>query len=115
MLDANGKKQYELDEAGNRKIVTSARQNITNLTLKLEGLKYTSMTIPISMSEEDMLSMTKHTAGNVGTPVFKLSEDTVEIPAFNEQTAQTAGYPSGTSIPDSLSGDGRNTAIRTAR
>jgi hypothetical protein len=98
VLDANDKKQYELDEDGNKKIVTSARQNITNLTLKLEGLKYTSMTIPISMSEEDMSSMTKYTAGNVGTPVFKLSEDTVEIPAFNEQTEDGRGMGVATSI-----------------
>ncbi len=98
VLDANGKKQYELDADGNKQIVTSARQTITNLTLKLEGLKYTSMTIPISMSEEDMSSMTKYTAGDVGTPVFKLSEDTVEIPAFNEQTEDGRGMGVATSI-----------------
>lgn len=98
VLDANGKKQYELDANGNKQIVTSARQKITNLTLKLEGLKYTSMTIPISMSEADVASMTKYTAGDVGSPVFKLSEDTVEIPAFNEQTEDGRGMGVATSI-----------------
>lgn len=67
---------------------TDARQKITNLTLTLEGLKNTSMTIPLSMLDEENDKIA-YTSGDVGTPIFQLSNTTVEIPAFNETMERT--------------------------
>ena len=53
ILDANGKKIYKLDAEGKKIIAKNARQQITNLTLTLKGLRHTAMTIPLSMDESE--------------------------------------------------------------
>lgn len=115
-LDANGEKiiadpYYQknengdlvLDDAGNPILVqTNARQKISNLTLTLEGLRKTTMTIPLSMKsdEDDPI----YSDGTVGTRHFKISSDMVEIPAFNEITDDGRGEGVATSISGSGNG-----------
>ena len=87
ILDKDGNKTYKLDANGNKIIADggSARQKISNLTLTLNGLVHTSMTIPLSTKEEeDKAYQPSYDAGDVGTRHFKISGDEVTIPAFNE-------------------------------
>lgn len=64
---------------------TDARQKITGLKLTLEGLKNTKMSIPLSMMDDDDESIkVKYIPGNVGTRTFKISDEEMIIPAFNE-------------------------------
>lgn len=96
VLDAQGNKQFLLDNEGNKIIAESAQQQITNLTLTLNGLTNTSMVIPLSMraGEDDPV----YTKGNVGERKFKISDETVIIPAFNETTDDGRGEGVATSI-----------------
>lgn len=86
ILDKEGNKTYKLDENGNKIIADggSARQEISNLTLTIEGLAHTSMTIPLSTKEDDPAFDPVYTPGSVGTRYFKVSSKKVTIPAFNE-------------------------------
>lgn len=87
ILDEDGNKTYKLDANGNKIIAQggSARQKISNLTLTIEGLVHTSMTIPLSTKEEeDKAYQPSYVRGDVGTRHFKISGDEVTIPAFNE-------------------------------
>ena len=68
---------------------TDARREITNMTLTLEGLSNTSMTIPLSMMNNDENSKIKYTAGTIGTRTFKISNNTLVIPAYNETIERT--------------------------
>lgn len=89
ILDEDGNKIIKTDADGNNIIAEggSARQEITNLTLTLEGLKYNQMVIPMSMQDGEDAPIYD---GNIeGTPKFKISEDTIVIPAFNETFKQT--------------------------
>lgn len=89
ILDADGNKQFELD-ANNEKIVdVSAAQKITALTLTLEGLQNKSMTIPLSMLNDEENNKIKYTTGTVGTRTFKISDDPLTIPAYNEKIERT--------------------------
>ena len=96
ILDANGKKTYKLDDDGNKIIKVSARQKISSLTLTLEGLNHTKMTIPLSTKDGEVDPI--YTKGNVGTRTFKLSDETVVVPAFNETTEDGRGEGVATSI-----------------
>ncbi len=100
-LDSNGKKIYVLDADGNKIIDTTveganARQKITNLKLTLTGLKNKSMTIPLSMRDGE--AAPEYTAGDVGAPTFQISDNTLEIPAFNEVTSDGRGGGVATSV-----------------
>lgn len=69
---------------------TDAQQEITGLTLKLEGLKNTSMTIPLSMlNDEENQKIVYNDDDVIGTRTFKISDDTLIIPAFNETIERT--------------------------
>ena len=104
-LDDKGNKIIKTDENGNKifKLVNgrpTARQQISNLTLTLTGLKYSEMTIPLSMIEGE--SEPKYGGDSPGERTFKISEDAVEIPAFNETTVD--GYGAGIAKSISLTG-----------
>lgn len=75
---------------------TDARQQITNLELTLEGLTNTSMTIPLSMQAEEADPIYNNV--NVGTRKFRISEESIMIPAFNETTDDGRGAGVATSI-----------------
>lgn len=96
ILDDNGNKVFKLDANGNKIIKVSARKEISNLTLTLEGLQNTSMTIPLSMKDGE--DEPKPIAGSVGTRTFKISDETVVVPAFNEVTEDGRGEGVATSI-----------------
>lgn len=83
---------------------TDARQQITNLELTLEGLVNTSMTIPLSMQDGEAAPVYNGTA--VGTRTFKISEESVMVPAFNETTDDGRGAGVATSISQLGSRDG---------
>ena len=110
-LDNKGNKIIKTDGNGNKIIKTSARQQISNLTLTLTGLAHSSMTIPLSMieEEEEEEEEDKHKReyeyGDSIPPgeriTFKISEDAVEIPAFNETVD---GYGAGIAKSISLHG-----------
>ena len=89
VVDEDGKKVFKLDANGNKIIVDDAGQYITNLTLTLEGLANTKMEIPLSMLNDEENAKIKYTKGTVGTRTFKLSDDELRIPAFNETIART--------------------------
>ena len=61
---------------------TDARQEITNLTLTLENLAHSEMVIPLSMMEGEADPVYDHKTP--GTRTFKINDDTIIIPAFNE-------------------------------
>lgn len=104
ILDEDGKKIYKLDANGEKIIKVSARQEISNLTLTLEGLNNTSMTIPLSTKDDEDDPI--YTKGNVGTRTFKISDDTVMVPAFNETTDDGRGEGVATSISQQGSTNG---------
>lgn len=103
-LDDKGNKIIKTDGNGNKifKLVNgrpTARQQISNLTLTLTGLAHSTMTIPLSMIEGE--SKPVYSGGSPGERTFKISEDTVEIPAFNETVD---GYGAGIAKSISLKG-----------
>lgn len=61
---------------------TDARQEITNLTLTLENLAHSEMVIPLSMMEGEADPV--YDSKTPGTRTFKINDDTIIIPAFNE-------------------------------
>lgn len=87
LLDNKGNKIFELDAEGKKIVDVSAAQKISGLTLTLEGLTNTKMVIPLSMGEGEADPV--YTAGNVGTRTFKVSDDQLVIPAFNETIEHT--------------------------
>lgn len=87
LLDDKGNKIFELDAEGKKIVDVSAAQKISGLTLTLEGLTNTTMVIPLSMGEGEADPV--YTAGNVGTRTFKVSDDQLVIPAFNETIEHT--------------------------
>ena len=87
---------FKLDAEGNKTITVDAGQNITNLTLTLEGLTNTAMTIPLSMQSGE--ADPEYTVGTVGMRTFKISDETLRIPAFNETTSDGRGEGVATSI-----------------
>lgn len=91
VLDAEGNKVFKLDANGKKIIVDGgdAGQYMTNLTLTLEGLTNTSMNIPVSMLDDEENAKIKYNKGDVGTRTFKLSDDELRIPAFNETIVRT--------------------------
>ena len=91
VLDENGNKVFKLDSNGN-KIITEggdAGQSITGLTLTLDGLTNTQMEIPLSMLNDEENEKITYTKGTVGERKFKLSDETLRIPAFNETIVRT--------------------------
>lgn len=95
LKDENG--ALILDENGNPQLVqTNARQEISNLTLTLEGLTNTSMTIPLSTKSDEAAPV--YTSGTVGKHHFLISRDLVVVPAFNEVTDDGRGEGVATSI-----------------
>ena len=109
ILDKDGNKTYKLDADGNKKIADggSARQRISNLTLTLEGLSNTDMTIPLSTKdkdENDKVYQPSYVKGDVGTRHFKISGDEIIIPAFNETID---GYGEGVATSISQMGSTR--------
>ena len=89
VLDEDGNKVFKLDANGNKIIVDDAGQNISGLTLTLDGLTNTQMEIPLSMLSDEENAKIKYTKGDVGTRTFKLSDETLRIPAFNETISRT--------------------------
>ena len=89
VLDKDGNKVFKLDANGNKIIVENARQKISSLTLTLEGLANTKMQIPLSMLNDEENEKIKYTKGDVGKRTFKLSDETLIIPAFNETVERT--------------------------
>ena len=93
-LDSSGKKIVKVDANGDKVIAPGgdAGQTITNLTLTLKGLKYGSMTIPLSINNEENKKIKYNVAGiNPSTEYkFRLSEvDELRIPAYNETIERT--------------------------
>ncbi len=87
-LDENGKKIVKLDDKGNKVIADGgdAGRKISNLTLTLKGLKYGSITIPLSINDEENKKIKRNSAGvSPDTEyTFQLSQRTLRIPAYNE-------------------------------
>ena len=73
---------YNESESGN-----DAAQYISSLTLTLVGLTNTQMTIPLSMMSDEPDPI--YTKGTVGTRTFKISDEKIRIPAFNETIEYT--------------------------
>lgn len=105
LLDDDGNKVYKLDEDGNKILIKDENQVINNLVVKVEGLAYHAMTIPLSMQpdEADIIYEGTTVSGNDGlltplTPIdFQIQNKEVNIPAFNE---------GGNGIPTSVSKNG---------
>ena len=103
--DENGNKVYKLDENGDKILITDENQTIEDLEVKVEGLAYHAMTIPLSMQpdEADIIYEGTPNANNNElltplTPVnFQIQDKKVNIPAFNE---------GGNGIPTSVSKNG---------
>lgn len=102
-LDENGNKVYKVDENGNKILIKDENQVINNLVVKVEGLAYHAMTIPLSMQpgEADIIYEGTPTGEKTLTPLnpidFQIQSKQVEIPAFNE---------GGNGIPTSVSKNG---------
>ena len=118
--DANGNPIYAeweedvLDADGNptgKKRKVSGDQRITDLVVKVGGLKYSAMSIPLQDSEvEDNI---EYTTGHVGKyndtekvyeVRFGISKREVVVPAFNQ--VESDGSKSGRGIPTSISKKG---------
>lgn len=110
-VDDNG--EFILDANGNKTIVKSARQTIKGLVLTLENLQHSTMTIPMSMQdneeeeeeEEDICNCVKPSTYYAldgvqmeGKCSFLICDKTVMIPAFNEiYEGRGAGIPTSVS------------------
>lgn len=120
VLDANGNKIQSTDtdgipifeqviskdENGEDIILESARETLGIVTIKLENLRYNTMTIPISMASGEI----KPVYGGPAEPFsqeFIVSMRDVEIPAYNETIEDEYGKRGG-GIPTSISKIGSN-------
>ena len=96
--DENG--QLVLDSNGDPiRVETDASQTITNLIITLEGLKHSTMTIPMSMQSGEAEPVYGGT--DPGTRSFLISDinvGSIYIPAFNELTDDGRGEGVATSI-----------------
>lgn len=103
--DAQG--NFILDDKGNKILVKgNARQHIGMLTIKLEGLRHSSMTIPMSTrSGEDDPDYTTTTSFS---KEFIISKNDVVVPAYNETMIRPDGKETGGGIPTSISKYGSN-------
>lgn len=104
-LDENGKKVYKLDNDGNKILIKDENQIINNLVVKVNGLAYHAMTIPLSMQPDEANIIYEGTPDAVNngllTPLapidFQIQNKQVNVPAFNE---------GGNGIPTSVSKNG---------
>ena len=104
ILDKDGNKTYELDANGNKKIADggNARQHIGMLTIKLEGLRHSSMTIPMSTRSGEVKP--KYTTTTSFSKEFVISMNDVVVPAYNETMIRPEdGKETGGGIPTSIS------------
>ena len=69
---------------------TDAQKKISGLKLTLEGLKYSSMSIPMSMMDDDDETIKiEYKQPSVGTRTFKIQDEQLVIPAFNQTIERT--------------------------
>lgn len=104
ILDKDGNKTYEIDANGNKKIADggNARQTLGMLTIKLEGLRHSSMTIPMSTRSGE--AKPDYTTTTSFSKEFIISRNDVEVPAYNETKLwKKDGKETGGGIPTSIS------------
>ena len=90
------------DENGKPILVKgNARQNIGMLTIKLEGLRHSSMTIPMSTRSGE--AKPDYTTTTSFSKEFIITMNDVEVPAYNETTLWPDGKETGGGIPTSIS------------
>lgn len=95
------------DENGNPILVKgNARQNLGMLTIKLEGLRHSSMTIPMSTRSGE--SKPVYETVTPFSREFVISMNDVEVPAYNETKLWPDGKETGGGIPTSISKYGSN-------
>ena len=95
------------DENGNPILVKgNARQTLGMLTMKLEGLRHSSMTIPMSTRSGE--AKPDYTTTTSFSKEFIISMDDVVVPAYNETKLWPDGKETGGGIPTSISKYGSN-------
>lgn len=94
---ANNFNENDVDSLGN---AINARQTITNLKLKISGLKHRAMTIPLSMQDGE--AAPTYTGDAVDTVTFQISNKAVVVPAFNESITDN-GETRGGGVASSIS------------
>lgn len=103
--DANGNKVYKLDENGNKILIKDENQIINDLVVRVEGLAYHAMTIPLSMQPDEADIIYEGTPNENNNKLlvplapidFQIQIKPVNVPAFNE---------GGNGIPTSVSKNG---------
>ena len=103
--DANGNKVYKLDKNGNKILIKDENQIINDLVVKVEGLAYHAMTIPLSMQPDEADIIYEGTPNENNNKLlvplapidFQIQNKPVNVPAFNE---------GGNGIPTSVSKNG---------
>ena len=95
------------DENGNPILVKgNARQHIGMLTIKLEGLRHSSMPIPMSTRSGE--AKPEYTTTTSFSKEFVISMNDVVVPAYNETMIRPDGKETGGGIPTSISKYGSN-------
>lgn len=126
ILDANGNKIIATDAQGNKIIATDdegnkiiakdadgnlldATTSVSNLSLTIEGLKYQSMTIPLSMREEEPKFIKREGPEITDEITFDIQNKGVKVPALNDpQYDETGKIIAGGGVATSISKNGTN-------
>lgn len=103
-LDEDGNKIFKLDEDGKKIVIKDATQSISDLTLRIKGLTNNKMTFPLQGNSGVEYSSTQDFSDK--TLSFKISDYPIDIPAFNEPTADGRGAGVATSISKLSSDNG---------
>lgn len=103
-LDDKGNKIFKLDEDGKKIVIKDATQSISDLTLRIKGLTNNKMTFPLQGNSGVECSSTQDFSDK--TLSFKISDYPIDIPAFNEPTADGRGAGVATSISKLSSDNG---------
>lgn len=101
--DADGKAILAKDDDGN--VISDKSQVIKGMTLTIEGLTHTSMTLPLSMRSDEMEEIEYYPSGDDATyplqnkkVMFFIQNKEVTIPAFNDPQPDGRGEGVATSI-----------------
>ncbi|MBO5893719.1 MAG: fimbrillin family protein [Alistipes sp.] len=114
--DAQGNKIIATDDEGNKIIAKDADGNlldattsVSNLSLTIEGLEYQSMTIPLSMREEEPKFIKREGPEITDEITFDIQNKGVKVPALNDpQYDETGKIIAGGGVATSISKNGTN-------
>lgn len=111
LLDENGHKVIATDANGNKIILKDATVEISDLSVEISGLQYSSMTIPLTTQSGKANYIERNDPGNMvkgKTIQFDIQNVDLKIPAFNDPVydTETGKVIAGEGVATSISKKG---------